>query len=451
MVCDSRHERSADLDCGPAVSEFGRGISLNQNELARVEIERILGRRGNQYTHAVVRSALALDDRDQWKNCITSVYLSDGKPDDSQSLIYSGFELHVVRETPEKILGLIGSLINDGKLSVAGRAVPLQDGRFSMLGHPRQMGRHVSKSEAWFPNEWPGNQYLFEAKREEWLPSDSLVGPGMPAYPNAYSAVRHIFGVEASGGHTWDGGVYFFFPDYRARIDSVAVGAETLSIRLGLRHSTVKDLVGKIYAKSRDQAILQQDIMFGEIEQKVDLGFRAEELFFCLVSKSEGEVLDCWRYPSFAGPSKPNIEVYTAENVQQLAKHGEDGYLEYKPGVMKDERARKEIAESAIALSNTDGGIILMGVNDNAQIEGAFGDGLADSIAQVLRDRCEPPITPVIRSVVVEDKPVYVILIPKSTNKPHLLKATGTVYVRVSSTDRPATRHELEELFRQRT
>jgi predicted HTH transcriptional regulator len=70
-------------------------------------------------------------------------------------------------------------------------------------------------------------------------------------------------------------------------------------------------------------------------------------------------------------------------------------------------------------------------------------------ISQSLRDRCEPPIGPEVRRVLLEEKPVYVVLIPKSKNKPPMLKGIGVVYIRVAATDKPATRYELEELFGQ--
>jgi len=39
------------------------------------------------------------------------------------------------------------------------------------------------------------------------------------------------------------------------------------------------------------------------------------------------------------------------------------------------------------------------------------------------------------------------VLIPESNNKPHLLSGTGTIYIRIAGTDKPVTRHELDELF----
>lgn len=419
---------------------------MNQNEQGKAEIAAILSRRRDQYTHAVVKAALALDRPDQWKNCITSVQISDGEPAKSRSLVYPGFEIHEVIVSPEKVLELIGELVTESKLLIQNRLVFLKDGMFNKLGYAQQVGRRVSGGEAWIPSEWPGDQYLFAARRESNPPSESLVGSDMPAYPDGFAAIEHILGMDARGGRMWDGGVFFFFPDYRARIESVTLGIESLSISVGFRKSALGDVTGKVYAKSREGAVQHKDIEFHAPEEKVDLGFQPEHAYVGLLCKSDDQILDEWGYSPFRRASKARVELFTPQYVRQLIDQGEDDYVEYKPGI-RDDNAKREIAESAIAFSNKKGGIILVGVDDNARIVGAFGDGWEDPIVQSLRDRCEPPIEPTVRRVILEDKPVYVVLIPESNNKPHLMKGTGVVYIRIGGTDRPATRYELDELF----
>lgn len=419
---------------------------VNNNQQGKTEIAEILSRRSNQYTHAVVRAALALERNDQWKNCIASVELSGGEPVESRSLPYSGFEIHVAVEKPENILGLVEDLVTEGKFRIAKRVILLKHGRFDILGYGQQVGRRVSSSEAWIRSEWPGDQYLFTADRETKPPSKPLISLGLPTYPDGYAAIEHLLGMDALGGRTWDGGVYFFFPDYRARIDNVMLGIESVSIRVDPLKSELPDLVAKVYAKSEEGIVQQRDIEFHMPEQRLDLGFQPQHIYVGLLCKSDCQVLDQWEYSPYQRSSKLKVELFTPQHVQHLIDQGEDGYVEYKPG-KRDDNAKREIAESAIAFSNKNGGIILVGVDDNARIEGAFGDGWEDLIAQSLRDRCEPPIDPTVRRVVLEDKPVYVVLIPESDNKPHLLKGTGVPYIRIGSTDKPATRYELDELF----
>lgn len=418
----------------------------NQKDQGKAEIVEILSARGDQYTHAIVRSALTLKENDQWKNCITSVQLYDGEPRESRPLVYPGFEIHEIVERPQNVLELVEGLVTEDKLHIADKVIVLKNGRFDRLGTGQRVGRRVPSGESWIHSEWPVDQYLFGASRETNPPTDPLIALGMPAYPDGFVAIEHILGMDARGGRTWDGGVCFFLPDFRARIDGITLGIESLSVKVELRKLELRDLVGKVYAKSKDGSVQQLDFEFHASEEKVNLGSQPEHIYVGIICKADGQTLDEWEYSPFRRSSKLGLELFTPQYVQQLIAQGEDSFVEYKPGT-RDETAKKEIAESTVAFSNKSGGVILVGIDDNARIEGAFGDGWEDLIAQSLRDRCEPPVEPVIRRVILEDKPVYVVLIPESNNKPHLLKGTGAIYIRVAATDKPATRYELDEIF----
>jgi hypothetical protein len=418
----------------------------NQKEQGKAEIAEILSARSDHYTYALVKAALALKEDNQWKNCLSTVELCDGELGESRSLVYPGFEIHVIAQKPEDMLKLVEELITQDKLYVANRVITLKDGRFDRLGSIRSVGRRVRSGESWMSSEWPGDHYLFGASREINPPTYPLVALGLPAYPDGFVAIEHILGLEVRGGRTWDGGVLFFFPDFRARIESVTLGIESLQVKVMVRKLKLQQLVGKIYARSKNGTLFQREFRFHEPEEKVDLGLQPEHIYVGILCESDGEILDEWEYSPFRQPSKVKVELFTPQYVQQLIAQGEDSYVEFKPGA-RDEMAKKEIAESAIAFSNKNGGVILVGVDDNGRVEGAFGGGWEDLITQSLRDRCEPPVEPTVRRVILEDKPVYAVLIPESSNKPHLLSGTGTIYIRIAGTDKPATRHELDELF----
>lgn len=424
---------------------------VDQNEQGKADQAAILSQRREQYTHAIVKAAIAMDGKSsQWKNCLTSVQLSRDKPAESISLAYPGFEIHVAVEKPERVLELIGGLVNEGKFNIAGRDISLSGGRFDWLGPSGQrVGQRVSSGEAWVRNEWPGDQYLFVANREITSPSHPLAGLEMPAYPDGRAAIEHMLGMDVSGGHTWDGGVYFFFPDYRVRIETVTSGIQSFSIKLGLGKMDLQNLVGKVYAKNKLGDTQQKDIEFETPEARIELGFQPEHTYVGLLCRSDGQILDQWEHSPFRRSSKEAKEPFTPENVLQLIGGGEDNHVEFKPG-KKEAEDKREIAETAIAFSNKEGGVILVGIDDHGHIEGAFGGGWEDLIAQSLRDRCDPPIEPTVRRVVLDDKHVYVVEISESNNKPHLMKGTGIAYIRVGSTDKPVTRYELDEFYRRR-
>ncbi len=419
---------------------------MNHSNQGKEEISEIIMQRANQYTHGIVKAVFASKGDGTWNNCVTYIRLCGGEPIETKSFIYPGFEMYEISLKPESIMDLVDDLVNKAEFHILNRIAEIKDGTFDRSGPGPQIGQHFPSGESWIRNDWPGNQFLFRGRREINPPSNPLIAVGMPAYPDAYAAIEHIVGIDARGGHTFDGGVVLFLPDFRARITSVALGIQNVSLKIEAKMAELTEIVGKIYAKSKDGMVIQSDFDIETEEKEIELGLQPEHVYIGIMYRPDGQIIDEWKFSPFRQTRNMDIEMFTPEYIQQLIEQGEDSNVEFKPG-SKDDNAKREIAESAIAFSNRNGGIILVGVSDNAKVEGAFGAGWQDIFTQSLRDRCEPPIEPNVRQVVIQNKPIYVLVIPESTNKPHLMSGTGIVYIRVSSTDRPATRHELDELY----
>jgi ATP-dependent DNA helicase RecG len=85
----------------------------------------------------------------------------------------------------------------------------------------------------------------------------------------------------------------------------------------------------------------------------------------------------------------------------------ETGYVERKTG------AGAAMQEVVVAFSNTEGGVILVGVRDNGEISGrALTSGLEDDIHRLIRDT-ENPGRYAIHSLTVDGKPVVVVSIAR--------------------------------------
>ena len=414
----------------------------------RAEIQDILAQRRDQYSHVAIRSALAEKDG-EWRNCLATVILADGEAPRPKPLTYSRFEIHEVVEDPDEVLHIVEQLCVESTITVAGRSISLADGRFDRLGS--SFGRRVSVSEAWIPTEWPGDHFLFSAQRQVNPPSDPLVALGLPAYPTAYSAIQHMFGMDTYGGKTYDGGVYFLFPDYRARIDGVELGLEGISIKLSRKYSPSSKVMGKIYAESKHGEVFQKDISLSNLEEGVAFGFQPDHIYVAVLMETSGELLDEWKLSPYGTDRNLKIDLSDPRYVERLVSQGENDSVEFKPGV-RDHGAKREWAESAIAFANRKGGVILVGVDDNGRISGVHGGDWVDIISESLRERCEPTIgLDVQRVVVAEDVIVYVVRVNESSNKPHMMKGAGIIYLRVGSTDKPVTRYELDELYQQKS
>lgn len=138
----------------------------------------------------------------------------------------------------------------------------------------------------------------------------------------------------------------------------------------------------------------------------------------------------------------------TLEKLTKLIKQGEGLKLEFKK---KDILSNiTKLAREMVAFANTEGGRILIGINDEGNIEGMKGkEGHEAFLMNIARDKCSPPISPSFEIVETYKGDVYIVTILKFEHYPHALKTrSGRVYfVRVGSTVREPSSSKLQTLF----
>ncbi|PEN09442.1 transcriptional regulator [Longimonas halophila] len=123
----------------------------------------------------------------------------------------------------------------------------------------------------------------------------------------------------------------------------------------------------------------------------------------------------------------------TLQELKQLVSLGEGRTLEFKHRVPRAERIAKEV----IALANTDGGRILLGVDDDGTLVGV--DDAAEEafmLRRAISQLCDPPVSyHTDRVVIAPRRDVLVVHVPESPGKPHVLRdaveSEGLAYIRV--------------------
>lgn len=122
---------------------------------------------------------------------------------------------------------------------------------------------------------------------------------------------------------------------------------------------------------------------------------------------------------------------------------GEDLHTEFKESFTDNE----DIAKSIVCFANTDGGQIVVGVNNRGEIVGVENhDELQRRIDDVACNRCEPPVTIVQEALSIENRIVLIINVPKGDQRPYRT-ARGLYYIRSANRCRQASREELLRLF----
>lgn len=111
-----------------------------------------------------------------------------------------------------------------------------------------------------------------------------------------------------------------------------------------------------------------------------------------------------------------------------------------------------DVAKAIVALANSGGGQVLLGVEDDGRVTGvgtrAQADALQLQISQVCQDRVHPPLTCRLTKAALDDEAhdVLVVDVPGfAPDRPY--RAAKTYYVRDANRSREATRDELVRLL----
>lgn len=130
-------------------------------------------------------------------------------------------------------------------------------------------------------------------------------------------------------------------------------------------------------------------------------------------------------------------------DLDQLLAQGENASLEFKLEDVRPDSLAKEL----VALSNTSGGIVLIGVADDGILHGVGDRALIEQrVVNVARHNVVPAIDPDVSWVQVDGKDVCRVIVGKGTAKPYQT-LDGKFLIRVGSTNRQATKEELSRLF----
>lgn len=135
-----------------------------------------------------------------------------------------------------------------------------------------------------------------------------------------------------------------------------------------------------------------------------------------------------------------------AIEILKLIAQGEDSYTQFKKNINNVD----SLAQELIAFSNTLGGKLLIGVNDDGSIEGLSADDVRrinNLLSNAASQNVKPAINPLTKTVMIGDKLILIIDVAKGLNKPYQ-DNNGIVWVKSGSDKRKATsREEMQRLF----
>lgn len=127
----------------------------------------------------------------------------------------------------------------------------------------------------------------------------------------------------------------------------------------------------------------------------------------------------------------------------KIIGRGEDSKTQFKLRFDSIDSLAVEVS----AMANTEGGLVVVGVSDDAEIVGVDDlHRLNQWISNACSQKIEPPLNVITENVNYENKIVVLMKIPMGTNKPYAVNKSE-FWVKVGADKRRATREELKRLM----
>ena len=111
-------------------------------------------------------------------------------------------------------------------------------------------------------------------------------------------------------------------------------------------------------------------------------------------------------------------------HIKRLIKEGEHQHLDFKFEISD----AAKIARSLVAFANTEGGTLLIGVNDNGSLIGIRSDEEYYMVKRAAQNYCKPEVSFTSKEWTLEGKKILEIKIPVSLNLPHRAPDTQGSY-----------------------
>ncbi len=139
----------------------------------------------------------------------------------------------------------------------------------------------------------------------------------------------------------------------------------------------------------------------------------------------------------------------TRTELLEIIANGENSGVEFK----RDDLRTQDLAKELVAFSNLEGGMLLLGVEDDGTITGLTRQDLEEWVMSVCRDKIRPAIVPFFEVVrgVKDSNDVAIVRVTRGYDV-HALwhNNTNRYLMRVGTQSREASQEELARLFQQR-
>lgn len=427
------------------------GKVSNSDAKTLEEACKLVHARAEWYGSALLQAVLVHKDNGKWANFFTKVSMVHRGEQTiaKRCLDYGSLAICEVPLEVEEGTTLLRNMVEQGKLVISEFAeIPLE-GTFVYLFEKNYLhSRHEQLSI-----EWPANVFTFDADQgfRGHVHGGTLVAKSLPLYPDPYSAIENELRVDLRKYEGWQNKVVFLVPNYMAKISHVSIGTSRLQVRVETLEASFGDLIGKLYV---DYPIGSEsaDFAFHSDVAEVSLRDRPSQIWLYLLDRDKGDVLDYRRVRlSWGRPlSQEGVTLdITLDDLREIIQQGENETVEFKLQAKGRDPSGGEFLETVVAFANSQGGIILVGVDDNRNVAGVSNaSNTKKAVEGLIRHRCDPVPQYELGIRKIDEKSVVLVSIFEGKHKPYLVRGKGP-YIRVLSNDYTPLKYELDELMKE--
>lgn len=417
----------------------------NNTSIVLKELFNLWEHRSNSYGNVLFCSAVVKGDDRKWRN-VTS-FLFPLHKQEIRSIggqaDYGDFKLVEGALALDQAKDVISEMVERDRLCLPG----LAELAIQVSLHPNSPKYLWDSGSRRFPVFFPYYEFDFSIEQEckGQSPRDALHHVDLPLLPSGKAVIERFFSTRIGDDSSYSGLFAALAPDYRGRIREVRLGTNSVEVQIVCpAGSSERDLVGKVYSKGYSGLADCADLSFTHGKAAAKISDFPRDLLVALLSRKEGDLVDRRQFLAGSRYVTEGVVIEAPEqDFEQTIQLGESETVEFKREIPAK---REEIAIGATAFANRRGGRIFIGVADNCEIVGCRLDKPKDTITQILRSHCEPPLDVFIEEVEIRSLSVIVVTVPQGKDKPYGVKDKG-IYIRSGATNRIATRYELDEMY----
>ena len=307
---------------------------------------------------------------------------------------------------------------------------------------------HKYSHQTWFPvkSDWPFYFLSIQLEDQQVDYLKPLLKKNLPAYAQYDFAITDFFNFVEGWQAAQNKSVYILIPDPRARIEQLQLIGNLVNISIKTGCLSLKNLFVKLFAKKGEAIDSDRQFIPESDHITLELDFKPEFLSVYLMDSELDEEID-WKQIDLIWGSKTEATDVgaTEDSLIQWIEKGEGENVEFKSEFDADS-TKVKFKKSVTAFSNTKGGLIFIGINDEGVAEKECN--LKDEMIIQLVHDIEPDPKISFHRITVNEKSILAVKVEEGKEKPHNLRDQG-IFIRRGKTNSRASRLEIQRLFQQ--